>query len=326
VESVTVVVPQWNRRDLLETALAALAGQQAPPAEILVVDNASQDDSVEVAERAGARVLRMDRNAGFSPAVNAGIEACRTPWVAVLNNDVELDPRWLLRLSEAMESENAWFATGKIYRLDASNILDGAWDALSRSGCAWRCGHGRADSPEWGRLRRVLFPPFTAVLFRRELFDRVGMLDEDFGSYLEDVEFGLRCAMGGCSGVYAPDAIARHRGSATLGVWHPETVRLMARNQLLLVAKHFPSLWRWKTAWPVLVGQLLWGVTAIRHRAGGAWFQGKSEGIRIFRARRRVRHDARVLEEVLERSEAEIRELQRATGFDLFWRLYFALT
>ena len=326
VAPATVVIPHWNRRDLLESALAGLARQSEPPAEILVVDNGSSDDSVDVAARAGARVLRLGENAGFCRAVNAGIAASRTRLVAVVNNDVDVDPGWLRALREAIESEDAWFATGKTFRLDTPGVLDGAWDALSRGGCAWRCGHLRPDGPEWSAPRRIGFTPFTAALFRRDLFDRVGPLDADFESYLEDVEFGLRCSLSGLGGVYTPFALARHRGSATLGVWHTETVRLISRNQLLLVARHFPELYRWRTLWPVLVGQLLWGAVAIRHRAGWAFVKGKTEGLLQFRARRRVCRAARVLEEVLARSEAEIRQMQEATGFDWYWRLYFALT
>jgi GT2 family glycosyltransferase len=326
MEPATVVIPHWNRAGLLRSVLASLAAQTRPPAEVIVVDNGSADDSVEVARRTGARVIEMGANAGFARAVNRGVAEALTPLVAILNNDVELDAEWLGALTRALAREDAWFATGKIYRAGASNLLDATWDALSRGGCAWRCGEGRADGSEWSATRRILLAPFTAALFRRELFERAGPLDEEFESYLEDVEFGLRCATHGLCGIYEPAAVARHRGSATLGVWHRETVRRMARNQLLLVARHYPSLWRFRYGWPVLVGQLLWGAVAIRHRAGLPWFQGKLEGLTRFRARRRICRDARVLEEVLERSEAEIRRLQRATGYDWYWRLYFALT
>jgi GT2 family glycosyltransferase len=172
----------------------------------------------------------------------------------------------------------------------------------------------------------VRFVPFTAALLRRELFARVGFLDEDFESYLEDVEFGLRCALGGFSGVYVPDAIAYHAGSATLGAWHRDTVRRIARNQLLLVAKHYPEKWIRRYGWPVVAAQALWGAVALRHGAGLAWLRGKLEGLRAFRAMRHAAPDPGRLAEILEQSERELLELQQRTGFDLYWRLYFALT
>ena len=86
--------------------------------------------------------------------------------------------------------------------------------------------------------------PATAALFRADLFRRVGTFDATFESYLEDVDFGLRCALAGFSGAYVPDAVAYHWGSASLGPWNPEVVRLIARNQSYLVAKHYPPALR----------------------------------------------------------------------------------
>jgi GT2 family glycosyltransferase len=165
--------------------------------------------------------------------------------------------------------------------------------------------------------------PFTAILVRKELFHRAGLLDETFESYLEDVEFGLRCAIRGFSGIYVPGARAYHRGSATLGRWHRETVRRISRNQVLVVAKHYPAGWMGKCGWKVLAAQLLWGLVALRHGAVWPWVRGKIEGLRMYRANRRPGADA--LFAILEQSESEIRELQRQTGQDLYWKLYFAL-
>src|ERR1019366_2336766 len=113
------VIPTWNRRDLLVTLLKSLAAQTRRFDEIIVVDNGSTDDSANLAERAGAKVLRLGRNLGFAAAVNRGIEATYAEWVAILNNDVTLEPDWLARLLQAAAQEDVWFATGKI--LQAAN-------------------------------------------------------------------------------------------------------------------------------------------------------------------------------------------------------------
>ncbi len=322
---VTVIIPNWNRRAGLQRLLEALTQEVHSIREILVVDNGSTDGSTEAAERAGARVLPLGRNLGFSRAVNAGLESALTPLVAVVNNDVVPGPRWMDVLVKAMEASEVWFATGKLLDAVRTDSLDGTFDTICRGGCSWRAGHGRPDAPEWKAARPIRLAPFTAAVFRRELFERVGFLDERFESYLEDVDFGLRCAAQGFRGVYVPEAVAYHAGSATLGAWHPETVRRIARNQVLLVAKHFPEKWLRRYLWPVLVAQGLWGLVAVRHGRGLAYFQGKIEGLRQYR---RVRASGRPagLEGILEESEQEILALQRRTGFDWYWRAYFALT
>ncbi len=328
MSGVSVIVPNRNRRELLEALLAKLAAGTGPIVEIVVVDDASEDGSAEAARKLGARVVRLGARGGFSRAVNRGLRECRTDLIAIVNNDVEPAPDWLEKLVAALAGpgERLWFAAGKLLSSGGEGILDGAFDMLSRGGCAWRAGHGRADGGVWDQPRQIRFAPFTAALFRAALFERVGGLDERFDSYLEDVDFGLRCAMAGLQGVYVPAARAWHAGSATLGRWSAETVHLIARNQLLLVAKHYPRGWVKKYGWPVLVGQGLWALVALRHGAPCAWLRGKREGVRLWRSVRTEARQRPALERILRESEAEILELQRRTGFDPYWRLYFALT
>ena len=324
---VSVIIPNWNGAQALERGLVCLARQTSPAAEIIVVDNGSRDNSVAIAERAGARVIGLHENRGFCRAVNEGIRAATGDWLAILNNDAEVAEDWLEKLAARADAQDAWFATGKLIAADRPTHLDGAWDAICRGACAWRCGTGRPDGPTWNYERVIRFAPFTAAIFRRELFNRIGLLDERFESYLEDVDFGIRCATKGYSGVYVPNATARHQGSGTLGRWHKETVRRIARNQVLLVARHFPRHWMLRYGWPVLIGQTLWGFVALRHGAGLAFLKGKIEGMRVFRSvREDVQSSGEALDAILSESENEIRDLQRQTGFDLYWRLYFALT
>jgi GT2 family glycosyltransferase len=323
--SITAIVPVWNGRELLERLLASVEAQTAPAAEVLVVDNGSTDGAPELARTHGARVIPMGRNAGFAAAVNRGIRESRGEWIAVLNSDVELAPDYFARLLAA-GSADAWFATGKILAEGSSHRIDATFDALCRGGTAWRVGNSRADASAFSFARPIGSAPWTAALFRAELFRQVGLLEESFESYLEDVDFGLRCAARGLAGQYVPEALAWHRGSATLGQWHPETVRRMARNQLLLLARHYPRRLLVGWFWPILVAQFLWGAVAFRHGAGFAWLHGKWQGLRRFSAARGQTLDAKVLDRVLRANERLIRSVQASTGYDFYWKLYFLLT
>jgi len=322
--TVAAIIPNWNGAARLKQLLELLAQQSHPIDRVIVVDNGSADDSVAIAKNAGASVIELGTNTGFSHAVNRGVESADAEWIAVLNNDVTLEPDWLAKLMEGAEASNAWFATGKLLDAVSRERIDGAFDAICRGACAWRCGHGRPDSPLWNQGRPIYFAPFTAAVFRSELFRRVGGLDEQFESYLEDIDFGIRCSVAGLAGIYVPQAVVYHQGSATLGTWHPDTVRKIARNQLLLVAKHYPARWIIRYGWPVFIAQGLWGFTALRHGRLLAYLAGKWEGMRRFRQARGSSQDG--LPAILDRSEREIHELQQRTGFDLYWRLYFSLT
>lgn len=318
--TLSAIVPVWNGRDLLARLLDTLAAQTLRPSEILIVDNGSTDGAPDLARARGARVIGMGRNAGFAAAVNRGIGEARSEWLAVLNSDVELAPDYFARLVAACLPPAA-FATGKILDARRNGLLDGAFDLTARGGATWRAGNGRPDGPAWSVPRLVSSPPWTAVLFRADLFGRAGPLDERFESYLEDVEFGLRSASLGLCGWYVPEAVAWHRGSASLGRWHSQTVRRITRNQLYIAARHLPRA----ACWPVLVCQFLWAGLAVRHAAPMAWLRGMAEGLRAFPAmRREFRADA-ALPARLRANEFVLRELQGSDP-DLFWRLYFRLT
>jgi len=322
--TVTAVVPHWNRRELLAALLENLAQQTRPFDEIVVVDNGSTDGSVELAKQLGARVIELDRNLGFAAAVNRGIAATHSDFIAIINNDVTLAPNWLEVLLAQTASKEIAFATGKILSAADPSLLDGAFDEVSRAACSARCGSGKPDAPIWNQPRKIRFAPMTAALFRSEIFQRIGGLDEVFGSYMEDVDFGIRCAVAGYAGTYVPAAVAYHQGSATFGRWSADSVWRISRNQVLLAVKHFGA----QPRLPIVIGQALWGFVALRHGCGGAFVRGKLAGLRdkrLLTAKQSGLETTGQLAAILEASEREIFEVGKQTGFDNYWRAYFWL-
>lgn len=321
---IAAVIPNWNGARHLRRLFPSLLAQTRKFDSIHVVDNGSNDDSISVCEHFSAEVIRFPSNQGFAAAVNAGAASATADTLAILNNDVELEPTWLETLAARLADPTVAFATGKTVNTSRPDLVDGTYDAICRGATALRCGSGRPDSAFWEAPRRIQIAPFTALLIRRTVWDRVGRLDEAFESYLEDVDFGLRCASFGYTGMYEPGAIAKHLGSGTLGQWHPRTVRNIARNQILLVARHYDMRCLLRCGWSIAIAQLLWGMIAIRRGAGIAWIAGKLEGVRLFRSIRSSGHPH--MYDVLAAGERTIYDVQSATGFDLYWRLYFTLT
>ncbi len=329
MSAVTAVVPNGNRRDLLERLLVRLGEQTHPVQEVLVVDTGSTDGAAELARARGARVIVLDRRTSLSAAVNRGIQEARTEWIAIVSSDVEPARDWLEHLAAALRQPRVWFATGKT--LDAANprALDSTFEMVCRGACAWCAGHGCPDGPLWGRRRRIHVAPFTATLFRASLFRRIGRLDERFQSCLQEADFCLRCAVAGMSGLYEPAAVASRSGAAAPGRWSPETVRHISRGQLLLMAKHYPKRYFVRYAWFIVVAQSLWAFEAFRHGRPLAYARGQLEGLAMFWSARRDFADANWrerLSKILEKSETEMFRLQRRSRFDPFWRAYFALT
>ena len=319
--SITAIVPVWNGRDLLAKLMDSLDAQTLRPDEVIIVDNGSTDGAPDLARDRGARVIAMGRNAGFAAAVNRGIREARTELIAVLNSDVELERDYLKTLA----ATEAWFSTGKILaaRERPKRFIDATFDAVCRGGTARRIGNGRPDGPAFSEPRSISSPPWTAVLFKAELFQRVGLLEECFESYLEDVDFGLRCAAAGLRGAYLPDAVAWHVGSASLGEWHADTVRRITRNQIFLLARHYSRGALMRCWWPIVVAQMLWCAMAASRGRGAAWMRGVREG---FESAPAALASCEILVQQLVENEKLIYASQSATGFDTYWRLYFLLT
>jgi GT2 family glycosyltransferase len=323
---VIVVIPNFNGARLLGECVGSALGQTLPSLEVLVVDDASTDESSQLATSLGARVLALGRNQGFAHAVNAGVLDSPAEWVAIVNTDVTLAPDWIARLLGAAQAARAEYASGPITRHDDPGVLDGGYDLLSRAACPWRAGSGfpvealRVPDGPW-------LPSLTALLIRRQTFIDAGLLDETFGSYLEDVDFALRLHRRAVPGVFVPEARAAHRGSATFGAWSARATRLQSRNQALLIARHYPQGWVAEFGQAVFAGQMLWGALALRHGVAGAWLLGKLDALRSWRRLRRIctSTEAGRLAASFAAWERAILDWQGDPPRDAFWRWYFRL-
>ncbi len=324
--SVSAIIPTWNRADLVRSILTNLATQSRKPDEIILIDNGSTDDTQLVAKEFGIAPIVFPENRGFAIAVNEGIRHAAGDWILILNNDVVLETDWLERLIASAERENAAFVVGKLLRPNGTSEIDGSWDLVSRAAYAWRCGYGKQDGIIWSTPRRISFAPMTAALFRRAVFEQIGMLETRFESYYEDVDFGVRCALAGLEGIYEPLAVARHMSKTTLGRSAARVYYLTGRNQIFILAKYYSKQTLRRFAWPILAGQVLALFAAAKQRNFFPALRGKWHGLRRskeFRPENESVADA--VEQTFRNSEQEIYKLQRQAGFDIYWRLYFSL-
>src|SRR3712207_953177 len=179
----TILIPNWNGQRFLELCLTSLRNQSFQDFETILMDNGSTDDSVDFAARnfPEVQVIPLEDNLGFSAAVNAGIRASRAEYVALLNNDTEVDPGWLEALVEAAESHpEAGLFASKMVNFEDRRVLDGAGDVLRRSGLPYRLGHGEPDRGQYDEAAFVFGACAGAALYRRSMLDDIGLFDEDF--------------------------------------------------------------------------------------------------------------------------------------------------
>jgi GT2 family glycosyltransferase len=239
---VSVVIPNCNGAAWLPGCLDGLNGQEFRDFEVIVVDNGSTDDSLEVARerRPDVRLTSNRLNLGFARAVNIGIRAARGEYVALLNNDTVARPPWLGALVAALDESgpDVGAVASKMLRMDDPDVVDDAGDALSWTGAAQKMGHGR-PAAEFATRREVFAPSGGASLYRRSFLERMGGFDEHFFAYLEDVDLGLRGRLCGYRFVFEPAAEVLHKGYGSSIPRHVY-VRLVTQNRLLLFGKSLP--------------------------------------------------------------------------------------
>lgn len=218
---VAVVIVNWNGATFLERCLHALERQTVTPHEIILLDNASSDASIEIVERfASVRLILSARNTGFARGNNLAILSAdvASEWIALLNPDAFADPVWLESLLLATERRPEFSAFGsKLINARDPAVLDGTGDAYHPSGRVWRNGHGVAVADVEDRECEIFSACAAACLYRRDAIDALGGFDEDYFCYVEDVDLGFRLQLAGHRCWYVPQSVVLHLGSATTG-------------------------------------------------------------------------------------------------------------
>ncbi|MDQ3571571.1 MAG: glycosyltransferase family 2 protein [Actinomycetota bacterium] len=228
---------------MLDEAIQTLDAQRFADLRVLVVDNGSEDGSIQhLAERwPSVGVVALDRNLGFAAAINRGVRASAGEFVATINNDVRLDPDWTGRLVAALEeTPNAASATGKILRALDPGVLDGAGDLVGWDGYCARRGADDRDTGQYDRREPVFSACAGAALYRRSALNAVGPFDESFFLYIEDADWGFRAQLAGYDCVYEPQALAFHLGGASSGRTPGLELYYAHRNMITLMVKNFP--------------------------------------------------------------------------------------
>jgi GT2 family glycosyltransferase len=241
---ISVIVVNWNQRELLSQCLSSLDRQTLTEFEVIVVDNGSTDGSVEMVKSRLpiVRLIQNFENRGFCAANNQGFAAARGDLIALLNNDAEAEPGWLAALARVFALDmGVGMAASKIVTYSDPTRIDKAGHLIYPDGQNRGRGTGEIDTGQYDAEQETLWPDGCAAMYRRAMLERIGGFDEDFFAYGDDAELGLRARIAGWRCVYIPGAVARHRRGATLGLQSPRRVTLIERNRVLLAVKLFPA-------------------------------------------------------------------------------------
>nr|WP_319374366.1 glycosyltransferase family 2 protein [uncultured Methanobacterium sp.] len=245
--NLTVIIPNYNGKPFLKECFESLNNQNYP-FEVIVIDNASLDGSVDYIKENYPEFILIENheNLGFAGAVNQGIKASSSEYIFLLNNDVQLEGETISNLLKCIKKdENIFAVSSKMIQYHDPTKMDDAGDEYALMGWTRRVGYGK--SPDKYIMEREIFSACAgAAIYRRRILEEIGYFDENFFAYMEDVDISYRAKINGYKCLYCPKAVVYHIGSGTSGSKYNEfKIKLAARNNVYVPYKNMP--------WPQLM-------------------------------------------------------------------------
>ena len=280
----TVVIPNYNGIAYIKNCLDSLLKEQEEKAfHVIVVDNHSTDGSKEqvALEYPNVKLISFEENTGFCKAVNAGIEASDTEYVILLNNDTTVEKGFVLELEKVMEGYPMAFSAGaKMVDMKNPQLIDDAGDFYCALGWAFARGTGK-EAKNYTKIIEVFSACAGAAIYRKSVFEEIGLFDELHFAYLEDLDIGYRAKIHGYKNYFAPDAVVCHKGSAASGSRHNAfKVDLSSKNSVYVIYKNMPLLQQFINLPFLMAGYFIKWLFFVRKGLGGNYARGVFWGIK----------------------------------------------
>jgi GT2 family glycosyltransferase len=240
--STSFIIVNWNGESLLKDCIDAILRQSHQSFEIIVVDNGSTDGSVALVKESYPQValVPLSCNYGFTGGNTEGLRHATGKYVALVNTDAILPQNWLHLMLEALESdEQIGFCSSRII-IARTNLIDSAGDSFTSAFTGTKIG----ELHDMNKFNERCYVPgacAAAVIYKRDMLDDIGFLDDDFFLNHEDTDLNLRAWLAGWKCLYIPEATVEHRVSTTIGKLSETSVYYFARNSLWVWIKNTPT-------------------------------------------------------------------------------------
>lgn len=280
----SVIILCWNNNRTIHACLQALSAQSFQDFEILLVDNGSNEpvstDLTQSYSNMDIQFFTLEQNIGFAGGNNFAAARARGEYLVLLNADAFPEPEWLQNIRQGIAKHPKSFFASRLVMADHPERLDGTGDVYHASGMAWRKAFNTLAAPRNEREEEAFSACAAAAAYPAEAYRRVNGFDEDFFSYIEDVDLGFRLRLLGYRCIYLPRAIVSHVGSGSTERRSDLAVYYGQRNLVWTFIKDMPGASVWLLAPLHLLANLLQLILAIFRRQGRITLQAKIGAIR----------------------------------------------
>lgn len=246
MNTIYIIIPNYNGCEHLEDCFKSLRGQTYKEFNIILVDNNSSDDSVQFTKQnyPECSIIGLEKNYGFAKAINKGIknalENDNCSFILLLNNDIECDTNFFSEMMNGFISPDTGSVACKMLNYYKRNVIDDAGNFIRWNDFPLERGQNEEDKGQYDKPEFLFGACAGAALYKREVFEKAGLLDEDFISYLEDVDFSFRLQRMGFKCFYNPKAVCYHKRMATSKSNVAYRIYLTEKNITCLRIKNYP--------------------------------------------------------------------------------------
>jgi GT2 family glycosyltransferase len=290
---VSVIIPNFNGQSFLKNCLDSLYNQKIP-LEVIVIDNGSEDGSVDYIKSISNIILIENKeNLGFAKAVNQGIAISSNEFVFLLNNDTVIEKNTIFHLLNCInKNENIFSVASKMLQLKDKNLIDDAGDEYTILGHAKKRGLNKLSTKKkYNEEKEIFSSSAGAALYRKDIFEEIGYFDEIFFAYMEDVDIGYRSKIFGYKNIYCPKSIVYHVGSGTSGSQYNEfKVKLAAKNNVLVPYKNMPLPQLALNIIFILIGFFIKYIFFIRKGLGKYYIEGLKNGFKETKSVEKIKY------------------------------------
>ena len=282
---VSIITPNYNGEKYLKEYFQSLIPQKQHIDEVIIIDNNSKDNSKQIiqeyTEKLNIQLIENNTNTGFAKACNQGIQKAKNEYLLLLNNDIKIEKNAIKPLIETIQENPKTFSVmSKMLQYHQPNLIDDAGDEYTILTYTQKKGNN-TNKKKYNKKREIFSSCAGAALYKKSILKQIGLFDENFFAYIEDIDLAYRAQIQGYKNIYQPKSIVYHHGSATTGSqYNPFKIHLAARNNIYLIYKNYPIPQKIINFPFIFLGHLIKYLVFYKKRQSQPYLEGIKEGLK----------------------------------------------